>query len=132
MSFDMETEYYTVFKDGKMLSATSKNTMNEKQRSYSTVKLLEDHYRVNVDKKERIERGVIPESIATIYFEPPKNGRIFSERHGMYCAVEKQNPSHYTLIKPDNRENHYFYENGVCTRVEVNLALATIRLEKVN
>jgi len=131
-SFDMITEYYTVFRDGMLLSATSENTMNDKRRSFSSVKLLDDKYQVKVDDEERYEYGHIPESIATMYFFPPSNGNIFSERYGIFCEVEKQNSNHYTLVKPDNRKNHYYYKNGVCTRVEVNLALATIQLDKIN
>ncbi len=132
VSFDMLTEYYSVFKDGQLLSATSENTMNDKRRSYSTVKLLEDRYQVSVDEEERIEHKEIPESIATLYFFPPKNGQIFSERHGTFCQIRQKAPNHFTLIKPDDRENHYYYRNGVCTRVEVHLPLATIELDKIN
>ncbi|MEJ2006284.1 MAG: hypothetical protein P8X57_15275 [Cyclobacteriaceae bacterium] len=131
-SFDMVTEYYSVFRDGQLLSATSENTMNDKRRSFSSIKWLENRYRVMVDEEEHFEDKIIPESIATLYFFPPENESIFSERYGIFCRMERNNTDHYTLIKPDDRKNHYYYENGVCTRIEVNLALATIHMDKIN
>ena len=133
LSFDMYTEYYAVYRDGQLLSATSENILNDKRKSHSTVKWLENKYIITVDDEKHHESSEITESISTLYFFPPANGRIFSERHGIFCEIRRESPKMITLVKPDERLNHYYYDDkGVCTRAEVNLALATIQLEMIN
>ncbi len=132
LSFDMYTEYYSVYRDGFLLSASSENTVNDKRKSHSSIKYLEDIYHIQVDDEGRKEKMVISESISTMYFRPPTDGKIFSERFGEFCSIQKSAPQTFVLTKPDDRKNHYFYENGICTRVEVDLPLATIELHKIN
>ncbi|MCA6078674.1 DUF6134 family protein [Fulvivirga sedimenti] len=132
MSFDMYNEYYSVYRDGKLLSASSENTVNNKRKSHSSVKFLEEMYHIQVDDKDRIEEMIISESISTLYFRPPVKAKIFSERYGQFCSIQRSDSQTFVLIKPDDRKNHYFYENGICTRVEVDLPLATIELNKIN
>jgi hypothetical protein len=130
-SFDVVTDYLSVYRNNKLLSAISKSTLNDKERSLTQTKYIQDYYEVIVDgDKKRMERE-ISESIATMYYDPPNVNEIYSERHGVFCKVEKVSPTHYRLIKPDNRINNYHYLNGECHKVEVELAMAEIVLQRI-
>lgn len=132
LSYSMLTEYHSVYKDGQLLTASSNNFVNDKKKDYSKIKYLEDAYQIEVNKDFREEVLEINESISTLYFKPPVKNMIFSERHGILCQIEKSGTNAYDLVKPDDRINTYYYKNGICEKVLINLALATIELQKIN
>ena len=131
LSYSMETQYHSVYKEGQLLTASTKNFVNEKQKDHSRIKYLDNAYEIVVNDKSRTDVIRIDESIATLYFAPPKRDTIFSERFGETLTIKKSGGNSYDLVKPDKRINTYFYRNGICERVKINLALATIELIKI-
>jgi hypothetical protein len=131
LSYSMQTQYHSVYKEGQLLTASTKNFVNDKQKDHSQIKYLDNAYQIEVNDKSRKDVLKIDESIATLYFAPPKGNSIFSERFGEKLTITKSGGSSYDLIKPDKRVNTYFYKNGVCERVKINLALASIELIKI-
>lgn len=66
-------------------------------------------------------------SICKLYFEKPSGEyEVFSERFCQNLSINQDSPSIYTLTKPDDRINTYFYENGICNHVKVETFWATI------
>lgn len=132
LSYSMLTKYHSVYKDGRLLNASSNNFVNDKQKGYSKITFLKDSYKIEVNKEVRTEAFNIDESISTLYFDPPKKSSIFSERHGILCDIRNMGNGAFDLVKPDDRINTYYYRNGICERVKIHLALATIELQKIN
>lgn len=131
LSFHMYTEYLSVYRDDQLLSALSRSTLNDKERSLTKTKYVEDFYEIIRDGEALKIRKEISESIATLYFTPPSGQEIFSERHGTFCRIEKLDENHYRLTKPDNRTNDYKYAKGGCDEVLVELAMASVRLKRI-
>jgi hypothetical protein len=130
-SFHMFTEYLSVYRDNQLLNAISRSTLNEKERSLTKTKYVDDFYEIEMDGELNRLKREISESIATLYFSPPSSGEIFSERHGTFCKIEKVKDNHYRLIKPDNRMNDYIYSRNGCEEVHVELAMANVRLKRI-
>lgn len=131
ISFQMETEYLSVFRNDQMLSALSRSILNNKERSNTKTKYVNDFYEITQDGEiERIEKA-ISESIATLYFTPPTGQEVYSERHGIFCKIKKISENHYRLIKPDDRVNDYKYSTRGCDEVQVELAMANILLKRI-
>lgn len=127
----MSTDYLSVFKNDKLQSALSRSTLNDKERSLTRTKYINEFYEIEVDGETSRLTKEISESIATLYFDPPENNEVFSERHGEFCRIEKVNDNHYRLIKPDNRINNYHYSKGQCREVQVELAMADIVFKRI-
>ncbi len=130
-TFHMATEYLSVYRDDQLLNAVSRSTLNEKERSLTRTKYIENFYEIEIDGEINKMQREISESIATLYFTRPSGGEVFSERHGTFCKVEKVGEYHYRLIKPDNRVNDYIYSQKGCEEVMVELAMANVRLKRI-
>lgn len=132
LTFNMIAEYNAVYHDGQLLSATSRNLLNDKERSSSRIKYLKDNYEITVDGDSKTLNAVITESIATMYFSPPTGSSVFSERYGQFCPIRKVSNDHYQLVKPDDRINDYIYSNGSCQKIMVDLAMAEVSITRID
>ena len=131
MSFDLYSHYMAEFEDNSLTTASSKNYLNDKKQSVCDVKWADGRYIINVDDEQRTENTPIRQSIASMYFEKPLSSNIFSEKYGAFCSVLKVNSDKYELNKPDNRKNTYYFKNGICEKVEIDLKMATIFLVRI-
>ncbi len=127
----MQTEYLSVFRDDQLLSALSRSTLNKKERSNTQTKYVDDFYEITQDGEINRIKKEISESIATLYFKPPTGQEVYSERHGVFCRIEKVSDTHFRLIKPDDRVNDYRYSSRGCDEVHVELAMANILLKRI-
>ena len=79
-----------------------------------------------IDGESKVWGQPITATVGSLYYTEPEGlTEIFSERHGKFLEIEKESEGRYRLKKPDDRFNTYQYENGVCTKVEVDNMLTS-------
>ena len=126
-NFNLNYQYENEYRKGRLYSASSKNSLNKKERDQSSIIWQNNHYLLRVnDKIEKLENQDIWFTVSKLYYQEPIGiNTIFSERFGEFLTLEKQE-NKYILTKPDGRENIYFYEKGICRRVIVDNPIITI------
>lgn len=127
-----KASYTASFNRGVLTTAISKYSINDKERSRTNVTYKNGEYIISNDGKTYSYATPIQQSIASLYFNEPQNAKIFSERHGDFCSIERIDQQTYKLIQPDDRANIYHFKNGLCEKVEIQMPLATIHLQKIN
>lgn len=114
------------FKNGVLTKTTVMDTMNDDVRGSSMVEWKQGKYFMVIDGEEKTWHSPVLETVGSLYYQEPAGlSRIFSERHGRYLAIQNQGNGRYNLIKPDDRVNTYQYEDGLCTKVEVDNSLTS-------
>ncbi|MEL7002237.1 MAG: DUF6134 family protein [Bacteroidota bacterium] len=131
-SFTMVTDFHAHFEEGILKEATTKSSLNDKERSYSKVNYIAGAYNIETDEGNSKLHGKIKESVVAMYFNEPAHEKVFSERYGKMCEVKRVSSDKYELKKPDGRNNYYYFENGICQSGEINHSLATFFFEKIN
>ncbi len=133
-SFSLNYKYENEYRNGRLYSASANNSLNQKERDQSSIIWQNDHYLLRVnDKSEKVENQKITFTVSKLFFnEPVGIDTIFSERFGKFLALEKLEQNKYILTKPDGRENIYFYDNGICSKVIVDNPIITIHFTLVD
>ena len=110
----------TLYKNGKLIKSSALNTMNGDVNGSALVEWLNDEYLMIIDGEKKTWTEPVTSTVGLLYFQEPRGlNEVFSERHGRYLKIEN-NGDNYVLTKPDDRINTYTYENGRCTKVEIN------------
>jgi hypothetical protein len=79
---------------------------------------------------ETLNTSDIPFTISCLYFDEPKGlSQIYSERHQKFLALENPRPGVYKLSLPKGNANHYHYQEGKLTKVEVQEGIFEVRFE---
>lgn len=131
LSFDHYAYYKAEYENNIMIDGISENFLNNKERSKTTITYKEGKYIIKKDEQAKIEDTPIHESIASLYFNEPGSNKIFSEKHGEFFSIKKVSSDKYELEKADDKINIYYFKNGICDKVEVNIALATVYLTRI-
>lgn len=124
---NMQYFFDTRFRNGKLYYATTKNIVNEDVRSWSRVDQKESGFEFrDEDGTELLKIPPITFSILSLYYqEPLAVKKVFSERYGEYCSIEKDGDHTYKIKLPNGRHSIYSYKNGRCSQVKVDHPLAT-------
>lgn len=131
LKFNHNALYKTEYENGILTDALTESYLNEKERSLTKISHKNGKYVIKKDSKTFHETSPIHESIAALYFNKPKNNKVFSERHGSFCSINKINNQQFELIKPDDRKNVYFFDGDICSKAIINVPMATVYLVKV-
>lgn len=124
--------FNTHYQKGLLTFAEAKNLLNQKLRDSSRVQWDGHRYLINTDGSQSVlENTPISYSVSSMYYlEPDGVSQAFSERFAQFCPIRKLAPGKYELTMPDGRKNIYYYEKGVCQRVEVSMMLADLVIKR--
>ncbi len=124
--FEVEYDLKEEFAKGCLISGTGFNTLNGSTQKKTWLKQRSADYELVIDGiKTSIAEDSIFNSVSEIYFEEPFDKKeIFSAYFGRHLAFEKIADHQYSLSSPDGT-NVYFYENGICVRVDISRDFAT-------
>jgi hypothetical protein len=60
---------------------------------------------------------------------PDKVDKVYSDNYQKHLDIKKIDQNRYRLSLPDGNYNYYTYENGICTRVDIERTLFTIHFQ---
>ncbi|ELR69793.1 hypothetical protein C900_04640 [Fulvivirga imtechensis AK7] len=131
-SFNHYAYYRSEYENDMLVDARTESFLNDKGNTTTSTTYENGTYLIKKDKTTSKQSAPIYESIAALYFNRPRNSRIFSERHGSFFAISKVNERQFELIKPDNRRNIYYFDGDQCDKATLNLPLATVYLVRIS
>lgn len=132
LSFNHYAYYRSEYENDILVDARTESFLNEKENTVTSTSYENGTYLIKKDNSIFRQSAPIFESIATLYFNKPKSTKIFSERHGSFCAISKVNDQQFELVKPDNRKNIYYFQGDQCDKATLNLPLATVYLVRIS
>ncbi|WP_420317025.1 DUF6134 family protein [Ekhidna sp.] len=120
LSFTVDYESTSEYKYGQLIKEFTHNELNGSSQKKSTVWFDGEKYTLDLNGSRTTFKDRIEYSVATIYFQEPKDGqKVYSPQFGDYLVFEKINDNQYELDSPDGL-NIYTYINGICTEVKVS------------
>lgn len=83
---------------------------------------------VDKEKTEVVTSPPIRYNLLLLYVTiPEKIDKVYSDNHQKLLDIKKVEHNKYRLTLPNGNFNYYTYENGVCTKVEVERTLFTLQ-----
>lgn len=132
VSVDLRFVYNATFQNGLIQKSTTQNFRNGDLHDESIGKRVGASYQVEREGETFTVDSPIDYCILTTYYkEPIGRTEIYSERWGAFIPVKKIDKNKYELSLPNGNENYMTYSNGICTEMEVNHMLATIKFKLV-
>ena len=110
-----------VFDNGILVYSSIYQKLNGSEKINKQTKLVGKNYVVtNKGTEENLDHTAIYYNMICLYtHEPVKTKRIYSDKFQKYLNIEKIADYHYKINFPDGNSNEYYYENGICTKIEV-------------
>jgi hypothetical protein len=119
-AFTVDYESTSEYKYGKLIKEYTHNQLNGSTQKKSTIWFDGKKYTLDLDGSRSTYQEPINYSVATIYYEEPKDGqKVFSPQFGEYLTFIKVADHQYELDSPDGL-NLYTYTNGICSEVKVS------------
>jgi len=117
-------QYYTdnIYENGKLSSATSFNSINQKEKHRSETYFKDgDCIRIK-DGEEEINQMAIPDyMVLDMYFEEPvERDSVYSETYIQYLPLTLVGKNRYMISLPDGVRNYFSYVDGRINRLDVN------------
>lgn len=124
----------TIYENGIMIWSFIHRKLNGNEKANKKTEASGSSYIVSSgDDKQVMKNYPIRYNMLSLYvYEPINFSMVYSDNFQAFLIIQKIAPHHYKIKLPDGNYNEYFYNNGVCTKVEVNHSLysATIELKK--
>jgi len=110
-----------VFDNGILVYSSIYQKLNGSEKINKQTKLVGKNYIVtNKGTQENLEHTAIYYTMVCLYtHEPIKTNRIYSDKFQKYLNIETIADHHYKINFPDGNSNEYYYQNGICTKIEV-------------
>jgi len=141
MQSDIKTSFILTFSakgieeakyDGGVLVYSSVyQKLNGNEKVNKQIRFVNDTYIINnKGKEEKLANVKIYYNLVCIYsHEPTTASLIFSDRYQQFLAVQKIEEHHYRIRFPDGSANDYWFENGVCKKIEIDHKLYSAIME---
>lgn len=110
------------FKNGMLTYSSVIRELNGREQINRQLRWDRNAYQAHEDgKKTRLQIAPISNNIIQLYFEEPVNRTtVFSENQKKWVSIIKTGNNNYKLLLPAGDYNEFFYENGICTKVNVH------------
>jgi hypothetical protein len=127
------THYESVFKDGKMVSATYYEINNGKKDKWSIIKYDGKQYQVDSYHGKKTFTEVPTHSIGSMYCDgySTSRKRFFYEPEADFNDLSFPEANTIEFKSSDGNKNIYHFKGGQISDVECHTTIATIRIKRV-
>lgn len=110
------------YDSGMLVYSSVYQKFNGSEKVNKQIRYVNDNYVVNNSgKEERLNNIHIYYNLVCIYtHEPVTTALIFSDKYQKFLPIRKLEEHHYRIKFPDGSANDYWFENGVCKKIEVD------------
>ena len=120
----------TIYSNGILVFSSINRKLNGKEKANIQMKLDGNTYRVNNKGSiEQFNTYPIRFNLLSMYgTEPTQINRAYADNYSEFVPVVKTGANRYKVTLPDGNYNNYFYQDGICTRVEVHNSMYSLQL----
>jgi hypothetical protein len=132
-TFIAKSREETIYENGIMTWSSFYRKMNGNVKADKKTKASGSGYTIfNGAKTEILNNYPIRYNMLSIYTVEPVNiGKVYSDNFQQFLDIQKLALHHYKIKFPDDNYCEYFYNNGICSKVQIHHSLysATIELK---
>jgi len=131
LSFSAKAIEEAIYEGGVLVYSSVYQKLNGNEKINKQIRYVNDKYIIsNGGKEERLENVRIYYNLVCIYnHEPVTAALIFSDKYQKFLVIQKLEQHHYRIRFPDGSANDYWFEDGVCKRIEVDHKLYSAVME---
>ena len=109
----------------RLISSSSKRIVNGRSRGNKQTKSVGDGYIITDDGKEgRLDSKAIAYDFLRLYFkEPVAISELYSDYYQKLLSIKTLSQHIYQIDLPEGGSNTYYYENGICRKVDIRSTL---------
>lgn len=121
LTLEVKAREESVYDNDVLQSSSVLRYVNGRQKTNKQVRNNGRGLTVTDDGNEReLKNYVVKFSTHCLYsIEPLRYGNVFSDSYHQFLPIVKLADHHYKVTFPDGNTNDYFYENGVCKKIQV-------------
>jgi hypothetical protein len=110
------------YNKGVLVYSSVYQKLNGSEKINKQIRFVNDEYIIsNNGKEEKLSNVKIYYNLVCIYnHEPVGTILIFSDKYQQFLAINKVEAHHYRIKFPDGSANDYWFENGVCKKIEID------------
>lgn len=122
--YDVEYVGENVFERGVLKTSLSSQEVNGKLKEKTNTRQTQNIYEIIFAEAKAAPKEIpqishpINHTVTSLYYREPLNmSRIYSERFGTMCSVQKVSAGTYEVVMPDGKKTRFSYQNGQCKEV---------------
>lgn len=110
------------YNNGILVYSSVYQKLNGNEKVNKQIKYVNDTYIINNNgKEEKLVNVKIYYNLLCIYnHEPLQTVLIFSDKYQKFLPIYKIEEHHYRIKFPEGSTNDYWFEKGVCKKIEVD------------
>jgi len=119
------------YKDGKLMYSSVYREVNGKQKTNRQTKYCNGCYEITAEgKKSKLYKTGIHYNLTRLYCKEPVNiSQVYSDAFQQFINLKPLGAHKYKLQLPDGNYNLYYYQNGICNKVEVHSTFYTVQMQ---
>ena len=121
----------SVFKGDTLIYSKVYRKINKKVKVEREMEYINGDYHLKCKKnKSRFGPAITQINLATMFFDEPVNHRVvFSDAHNQLLKLIDKGNGAYQVIMPNGDKHTFFYEDGMCTKIEASGLFYKIKLK---
>lgn len=121
-TFTARSKEETIYDNGILTWSSIYRKLNGSVKADKKTKATGNSYTIfKGSQEEKLNNYPIRYNMLSIYWTEPVNiSSVYSDNFQQYVTIQKINAHHYKIKFPDGNYNEYYYNNGICTKVEVH------------
>lgn len=119
------------YDNGILVYSSVYQKLNGSEKVNKQIRFVNDEYIIrNNGKEEKLGNVKIYYNLVCIYnHEPLGTALIFSDKYQKFLDISKIEDHHYKIKFPDGSTNEYWFENGVCKKIETDHTFYSATME---
>jgi hypothetical protein len=110
------------YDNGVLVYSSVYQKLNGNEKLNKQIRYANNSYVVsNKGREQKLYNVKIGYNLVCIYnHEPVNTSLIFSDKYQKFLPIQKIQDHHYRIKFPDGSGNDYWFENGVCKKIEID------------
>jgi len=119
------------YDSGILVYSSVYQTLNGNEKLNKQIRYVNNSYIISDNgRQEKLHHTKIYYNLVCIYnHEPVTTAIVFSDKYQRFLPIQKIEGHHYRIRFPDGSANDYWFENGVCKKIEVDHKLYSATME---
>ena len=125
LSITVQAWEKSVFENNVLQSSSLLRKVNGRERTNKQITKTGNGLHItNKNQKSLTKNFLVKYSSHCLYTKEPHSfTNVFSDNYQQFIPIQKMADHHYKIRFPDGGSNEYYYENGICKRINVKSAL---------
>jgi len=134
MQREEESKYTVRYRNGVLFSSDYTYLNRGSQEKWSRIRLENGQYRIESNEGVKLMKGAADYSLLKLYFEPMwQRTKVFCEEDCSFAAMKhNRDDNTISIVCNDGSRSTYHLKNGIINMLEIHLAVATVKLTRIN